>query len=148
MIEVWRLWIYVASETSPCYNNPKGGEKLWFDSTVTKTVRLQHSTFMIEYIFRNRKCNKEKLRSFGFIPNGDQFVYTADLAEGQMLLTVKVTATGQVAAQMIDSATGEEYILHRVPGTAGAFVGRIKAEYEAILQRISAVCLMQPFTPW
>lgn len=84
--------------------------------------------------------NRPKLLSFGFVPDGEQFVHVADLAEGQMRLTVKITADGKVTTQMIDSATGEEYILHRVPGATGAFVGKIKAEYEEILQRISQSC--------
>lgn len=95
---------------------------------------------MIAYIFRNRKLNREKLLSFGFVPEGEQYVYSANVADGQMQLTVKITANGEVTTQMIDCATGEEYVLHRVPGAAGAFVGRIKAEYEAVLQKISEEC--------
>ena len=39
-----------------------------------------------------------------------------------------------------DSLSGEGYVLHRVPGAQGAFVGRLREEYENILQSVSDAC--------
>ncbi|MCL2658221.1 MAG: MmcQ/YjbR family DNA-binding protein [Betaproteobacteria bacterium] len=41
---------------------------------------------------------------------------------------------------MIDSASKEHYVLHRVPDAQGAFVGKVREEYEGVLTRIAAAC--------
>lgn len=96
---------------------------------------------MIEKIlFKNRKPRREGLLSFGFEDKGDGYTYLCDIVDGQMSLSVTVRHDGEVNASVIDGATGEEYVLHRVPSAEGTFVGRVKSEYEAILKKISDSC--------
>lgn len=45
-----------------------------------------------------------------------------------------------VLEAITDNSSGEEYVLHRVTGAAGTFVGRVKSEYEAVLEGIAAKC--------
>ena len=95
---------------------------------------------MTEMIFKRKKPNHEKLLSFGFESRDNEYAYLCDIAGGQMCMTVAVFADGRVSAEVIDKSTEEEYILHRIPDAAGAFVGQVKAEYEAVLDEISAKC--------
>lgn len=95
---------------------------------------------MSEAVFKNRKLNIEKLLSFGFDKVDSGYSYHADLVDGQMKLAVIIDADGNVKTQVVDSASGDEYILHRVPRAVGSFVGQVKTEYEEILNEISEKC--------
>lgn len=95
---------------------------------------------MAETVFKNRKLNIEKALSFGFESADGGYVYHADLVEGQMKLTVKIGVEGKIYTCVSDSNSGDEYVLHRVAGAVGSFVGQVKTEYEAILEDISARC--------
>lgn len=95
---------------------------------------------MIEITFKNKKINIQKLLSYGFAEQESCYTYSADLAYGQMKLTVTITSDGKIYTEIIDNGTGEEYVLHRIAGTGGAFVGQVKNEYENILDDISVKC--------
>ncbi len=94
---------------------------------------------MTEGIFKNRKPNMEKLLSFGFEKGDNGWVYHTDLVGGQMALTVSIDDEGTINTRIVDGS-GEEYVLHRVAGAAGAFVGRVNSEFEAVLKMISDKC--------
>lgn len=95
---------------------------------------------MIDVTFENRKLNIEKLLSYGFEKSDNGYMYRVDLVEGQMKMTVIVSRDGLVHTEVIDNTSGDEYVLHQVVGAAGAFVGQIKSEYEAMLEEISVKC--------
>lgn len=95
---------------------------------------------MSEFEFKNRKLNIQKLLLFGFLEKSDCYIYSADLLDGQMKMTVSVSKCGMVSTRVTDNGSGEEYVLHQVPSASGAFVGRVKEEYEELLNEISAKC--------
>lgn len=95
---------------------------------------------MTEVVFKHKKPNPAKLLSFGFELQGESYIYCRALIDGMMRLTVAVSQEGKVSAEIADSSSGEEYVLHRVAGAAGAFVGRVKAEYDTVLEEIAAGC--------
>lgn len=95
---------------------------------------------MIEIIFKDRKLNIAKLLSFGFTEQIENYVYSADLIGGQLKLIVTISQDGKVYTKVIDNSNNEEYVLHRVPGSSGSFVGQVKAEYEEMLEEISVKC--------
>lgn len=95
---------------------------------------------MTETVFKKRKLNTEKVLSFGFERTDSGYVYHANLVDGQMKLTVKIDTEGKIYTDVVDINSGDEYVLHRVAGAAGSFVGQVRTEYEAILEEISAKC--------
>lgn len=95
---------------------------------------------MNEVLFKNRKLNTGKLLSFGFEEADGGYAYAADIADGQLKMAVTVSKDGRCGTAVTDNSSGDEYVLHLVPGAAGAFVGRVKAEYEALLETIAATC--------
>lgn len=90
--------------------------------------------------FKRRKVNFHKLVPFGFVTTDEGYVYCVTLVEGQMTLTVQIRNDGRTFTEVIDNVSGDEYVLHRVAGAAGSFVGQVKSEYEAVLDEISAKC--------
>lgn len=93
-----------------------------------------------DVLFARKKPNAERLLSFGFEQQGSSYIYTTSLMDEQFRLMVSLSDTGPVNTVLTETASGEEYVLHRIPGASGAFVGRVKEEYEAVLQTISEQC--------
>ncbi len=95
---------------------------------------------MNEIIFKNKKMNLEQLLSFGFSKKGNMYTYSADIIGGQFEMTVHITQDERITTKIIDKATNDEYVLHKIPSACGKFVGAVKAEYEAILNDIAEKC--------
>lgn len=95
---------------------------------------------MTEIEFKRRKVNKTKLLSFGFKNTDRGYVYQTDLADGQMRLTVLLDSDDVLYADVTDKSSGEEYVLHRIAGASGSFVGQVRSDYEAMLEKISVKC--------
>lgn len=95
---------------------------------------------MLSLDMENKKANFEKLLSFGFLKSGKDYVYNINLLEGQFELNVRVSEKGVLTTKVVDLSTGELYTLHLIEGVSGAFVGKIKEEYDAILQEIYEKC--------
>ncbi len=95
---------------------------------------------MNNILFKNKKLNMERMLSFGFTENGNRYVYSAQMAKGQLTLTVYITSDGKISTEITDNETSEEYILHNIPTACGKFVGAVKAEYENVLNDIAEKC--------
>lgn len=95
---------------------------------------------MTKVIFKNRKLNTDKLLSFGFEKTDSGSVFHTDIVGGQMRLAVRADADGALWTTVVDKNNNEEYVLHLVSDAAGAFVGQVRAEYESVLEEISARC--------
>lgn len=90
--------------------------------------------------FEGRKENRQKLLACGFEARGDRLFLCRDLANGQMRLDLTVEADGTLTTAVTDVAAEEEYVLHLVPEASGTFVGRVRAEYQAVLDEICERC--------
>ena len=93
-----------------------------------------------ESLFKNRKLNPARIVTYGFTEKKDGYVYSAELINGQLEMTVSVTKTGKVSAKITDIVTKEEYIIHQVSDLYGGFVGKVREEYDRILNDIAGKC--------
>ena len=96
----------------------------------------------MQEILQGRSWDTVRLLEFGFAEQGDQYVYTAQLLDGAMRLDVTAWRPAGLETGITDIGTGEEYVLHRITGAAGAFVGCVREEYEAAIEKIVAGCSM------
>ena len=96
-----------------------------------------------EVIFRQRRVVFGRLESFGFRAEGKSFRYETPLLDGQFTLSVVVDERGTVRTLLVDCASGDEYVQHLVPAAAGAFVGRVRREFDDVLDRIDAACFVK-----
>lgn len=91
-------------------------------------------------ILKNKIVTPHKLVSFGFEQAHDHtYRYTCPLLNGQFTLTVFVVSENQLETCLIDNESKDEYILH-LTDAVGEFVGAIRTEYQAIIQKISDTC--------
>ena len=96
-----------------------------------------------EVIFRQRRVVFDRLEAFGFRAEGKSFRYETPLLDGQFTLSVVVDERGTVKTLLVDCASGDEYVQHLVPAAAGAFVGRVRREFDDVLDRIDAACFVK-----
>lgn len=92
-------------------------------------------------IFGCKSPVREKLIAFGFRERDGGFVYAEPILEGELTVTVKVTERG-VETETTDPLTGEPYSLHLVEEAQGAFVGSVRAAYNALLRRVAEECFV------
>ena len=96
-----------------------------------------------EVIFRQRRVVFDQLEPFGFRAEGKSFRYETPLLDGQFTLSVVVDERGTVKTLLVDCASGDEYVQHLVPMAVGAFVGRVRREFDDVLDRIDAACFVE-----
>ena len=99
----------------------------------------------IEYLtpdefFRRMRVKRATLQKFGFKKKSGCWTYSAPIANGALVCTVTVDASGAVKETTTDAATGDEYVQHRVAGASGKFVGRVRCEIMALMKRIADSC--------
>jgi len=95
---------------------------------------------MVEVVFGNKKPDLRKMLSFGFKEEDKGYVFQRMLCDGAMTAFVTVSFDSRINTEIIDNVSGEEYVLHTVSLATGAFVGKIRAEYSAILDEIAENC--------
>ncbi len=91
-------------------------------------------------LFKNKVPDFERLEAFGFTRQGETYVYSEAVVGGQFILTVSITADGELGTRMAGTDSGDEYILHLTPDAAGSFVGRVRTDYLNVLREISERC--------
>ncbi|GKX57956.1 MmcQ/YjbR family DNA-binding protein [Leminorella grimontii] len=94
----------------------------------------------IDALFKRRKLNAARLPPFGFVKNKNGYTYSTHLIDGQFDMTVTVTKEGFVSTELVDTSTGESYVLHRISSATGAFVGRVREEHDQVLEAIANAC--------
>ena len=91
-------------------------------------------------ILKNKVVNFNKLAGFGFVKDGQEYFYKTNLMDNQFLLTVIIDMAGNLKTKVEDVATNDEYTLFLLEGVTGAFVGKVKAEYEDVIINIANSC--------
>ena len=89
---------------------------------------------------RNKRPNTEKLLKYGFEQVGDKYVYNTTVMDGQFRLTVTIDGEGDMQTELYDTQADDIYTLHLVETAVGAYVGRVRAEYAAVLADIELNC--------
>lgn len=116
----------------------KENEKFTKDNAILKEKGL--GTNMQDEQFKNKKVNSKKLIKYGFLQKEGNYIYVTNLLDAQFELTISISVDGNISTKVIDVFTKEEYILHLIKGASGAFVGKIKEEYDNVLQSIADKC--------
>lgn len=95
---------------------------------------------MLSSIFKNKIANFEKLSAFGFVERNGVYTYAVDIVDKQFKLTINISADGKVETKLTDIDSDDEYILHLTTNAEGAFVGKVRTDYQNVLQDIADKC--------
>ncbi len=91
-------------------------------------------------IFYNKTVVPEKLIRYGFERKDGAYVYTTDICDGEMRLTVTAQERGDVTSEVYDAVTNEIYVLHLLDDAVGSFVGGVRSDCESVLCDIAEKC--------
>lgn len=89
--------------------------------------------------FENKIIEYEKLLEYGFILKDNKYILEKSINNNLFQVIVEISKDNSVS-KVVDLAMKEEYILVDVSSSAGDFVGRVKAEYDNILNDIIEKC--------
>lgn len=91
---------------------------------------------MKEIELKHRRIIKDKLAPFGFKDGS----FSELILGGQFELKLFVDSEGKLFSRLLETAFGEEYVLHLVEGAQGEFIGEVKSAYNAVIERFFKNC--------
>ena len=89
-------------------------------------------------LFHGKKPQPLKLKDFGFREENGVYRWESPVLDGQFQMCVSIDQ--DLDTELIDTETGEAYVLHRVAGASGSFVGAVRDAHEQILRQIAEQC--------
>ena len=89
--------------------------------------------------FENRNIDYERLIRYGFQKKNNTYILKKFMQEQCFQAIVEISDEKQVA-KLMDLSTNEEFVLVDVRDSSGDFVGKIREEYEEILEDIFENC--------
>ena len=92
------------------------------------------------YKITNKKFNSRKLQDYGFIKDKDGYIYSVDIFNNEFSMTVRISKSNEIKTKLIEKATNEIYTLHLAKNAVGNFVGKIRDEYNRVLDDITSKC--------
>lgn len=93
----------------------------------------------MENIFKNKKLIPHKLKEFGFKKNGNKFFCQEKIMNDEFLVKIEISEPNIVKTQTVETESGELYTLH-LTDSDGTFVGKVREEYNNLLQKIAQNC--------
>ena len=90
--------------------------------------------------FLRRKAVPERLMQYGFVPEGESFLFETPILENQFHLNVSISPDGTVQTTVLDCETQEEYMLYKADTAVGSFVGDVRSAVEEVLTEIAEQC--------
>lgn len=94
---------------------------------------------MFEEIFTRQKLKPECLLGYGFAMQDGRWTYSTAIMGGDFTLHVYIDDVGDADTDLIENATGDEYVLYKT-GASGSYVGEIRQAIEKVLAGVVAEC--------
>lgn len=99
-------------------------------------------------IFKHKKIIPEKLLKYGFEREKNVYSYRTVLPNGEFELYVEINSDNKAKTELREISTGEIYTLHLLSDAEGNFVGKIREEYDNILEDIKQKCFETGIFEW
>ena len=88
---------------------------------------------------KNRKIDFNKLLEYGFKKEQNKYLFKEKICNNQFEIIVEVL-NNNMTSKLIDDINKEEYILVDIKDSLGEFVGKVREEYDKIIQDIIDKC--------
>ena len=88
---------------------------------------------------KNRKIDYKKLLEYGFKKEQNKYLFKEKICNNQFEIIVEVL-DNNMTSKLIDPINEEEYILVDIKDITGEFVGKVREEYDSIIQDIIDKC--------
>ena len=91
-------------------------------------------------ILKDLKINFEKLLGLGFIKKDNYYEYETKIIDNQFSLIIKIDKDNSICSDVIDLSTNEKFILYDVTNATGEYIGKIREEYNNIIETVKCTC--------
>lgn len=91
-------------------------------------------------ILKDLKINFEKLLGLGFIKKDNYYEYETKIIDNQFSLIIKIDKDNSICSDVIDLSTNEKFILYDVTNATGEYIGKIREEYNNIIETVKSTC--------
>lgn len=91
-------------------------------------------------IFKDLKIDFENLEQLGFVKENDYYKYETKIMDNQFCLIIKINMNNVVNSDVIEISTNEKFMLYYVTSATGKFIGKIRAEYNKIIEKVKSIC--------
>lgn len=100
-----------------------------------------------EEVFQKKKWDMARMDAFGFSRADENGVrtYAEDFMNGDFRAEIFVDGNGNADGKVMDNAMEEEYLPVKIRSRAGAFVGEVRLQYEAILRKVAEACCTEEY---
>lgn len=95
--------------------------------------------FIEEKIFKHTIIDLNRLTKYGFTESDGKWSYNELFMNGDFKAVITITPQGNVSGRVIEIATGDDFLPLRIENIEG-FAGKIRAEYQKILENIKTKC--------
>lgn len=96
-------------------------------------------------IFKKSEIDYDKLIPYGFKCENGKYVYSKKIMNNTFQVYITVIDKARVDGKIIDLEFGDEYTNYRLEGEVGEFVGRVREEFENILNDIKNKCAITKY---
>ena len=93
----------------------------------------------LENKLKNRKINYEELSKYGFKKENEKYVYKTYINDSQFELNIIISDTKKYS-KLIDIENEMEFALVDIEDAEGQFIGRVRQNYESIIEDIIIKC--------
>lgn len=90
-------------------------------------------------IFKDKKLSKQNAKKCGYKTSANFFCAEKRILNGQLLVKVSFSDS-EIRSELLDCETHLPYTLLFVDDAQGAFVGKVREEYQAFLEQICKDC--------
>ncbi len=98
-----------------------------------------------EEIFQKTKIDFAQIEKYGFQKVNDLYQYSTNIMNDTFKITIQIDLNGKVKGEIYDLSFQEEYLNFR-RDDGGSFIGKVREEFERILNDIKNKCFMkEPF---
>lgn len=88
---------------------------------------------------KRKTIDYNRLLEYGFAKENNQYIFKKKIYNEQFEIIV-IVSNNSIVSKIMDLENDDEYVLVDVLGASGAFVGKIRNEYEEILNDIIKKC--------
>ena len=91
-------------------------------------------------ILKDLKIDFQKLLQLGFVQESSYYKYETKIMNNQFSLIIKIDTNNVINSDVIELSTNEKFILYNISSATGEFVGRIREEYNKIIEKVKHNC--------
>ena len=91
-------------------------------------------------MFKDLKIDFQKLLQLGFIKENEYYKYIKPIMNNQFNLIIKIDSDNVITSDCFEISTSEKLIPYYISSSSGEFIGKIREEYDRIIQNIKENC--------